>query len=194
MASGKHKPGYRRPRTGEKRKTRQPLLIDKMSETVRAEIQTRRARGETWDEIAEAVKLPSSTLKRWYDIRVEQVNAEVMAQAARARELAAAFAGRGFERLPESVQSALSSAIFALAERTDDASRAQFIKGMADLAWLLARQRQLDQEEKRLAIEKEKLDAIVAKVRNLKDGVEKKKLSPEELKRKIDEIYGIAES
>lgn len=194
MSAGNHKPGYRAPRTGEKRKTRQPLRIDKLPEETRADIQTRRAKGETWDEIAEATKLPPTTLKRWYDLRVEQVNAEVMAQAARARELAATFAGKGFERLPESVQSALSSAIFAMAERQDDESRARFIKEMGGLAWLLARQRQLDQEERRLEIERKKLDVIAAKARVPKDAVEKKKVTAAELQQRLDEIYGITQS
>jgi hypothetical protein len=188
---GTHRPGYRPPRTGEKRKTRQPIRIDALPEEVRAEIQKRRAAGETWDEIAEATKLPPTTLKRWYDLRVDQVNAEVAAQAARARELAAAFAGRSFEKLPEAVQSALSSAIFSLAERQDEASRAMFIKSMNDMAWLLARNRQLDQEERRLEIESKKLDLVREKLRGVKDEVAKKKLSPEELARKLDEIYDI---
>src|SRR5712691_10458429 len=99
MSRGEHRPGYRPPRTGEKRKLRKVLRIDKLSETVRAEIQKRRAQGETWDEIAEAIKLPASTLKRWYDIRVEQVQAEVHRQAEMSRAFAAGF--KEFKDLPE---------------------------------------------------------------------------------------------
>jgi hypothetical protein len=196
--AGKHKPGYRAPRTGQKRKTRQPFVIDGMNEKVRAEIQQRRAKGETWQEISDASlefagrAFAVSLLQRWYDVRVEQVHREVMAQSDRARELAAAFAGKGFEKLPEAVQAALSSALFALAEDHDDASRGKFIKGMGELAWLLARNRQLDQEDQRLKLEAKKLDSVASKVRGLKGEIGKKKLTSEELAKKLDEIYDIA--
>ena len=194
---GEHKAGYRRPRTGEERRWHQPLRIDKLSQETRDAILKARAEGCTWEETAErASKIAGETLAmsvvhRWYDLRVAQVQKEVMEQAERSRAIAAAFAGKGFEKLPEAVQSALSSAVFALAEEQDEKSRLKFIAGMNQLAWLLARNRQLDQEEKRLALESKKLDAIVAKVQGLKQAVEKKKLSPEELARKLDEIYDI---
>lgn len=195
-----HKPGYRAPRTGEKRKTRQPFAIDALSEQVRNEIQKRRASGDTWQEISEASLkfagrvLAVSTLQRWYDVRVEQVRSEVLGQAERARSIAAEFAGMGFEKLHESVQNALSSAVFALAESQDETARQQFIKRMGELAWLLARNRQLDQEDKRLQLETKKLETLATKVKGLKDDVAKKKLSPEELQQRLDDLYGIAHS
>jgi hypothetical protein len=194
---GQHKPGYRRPRTGEKRRTRQPLRIDSFPEEVRKKVQELRAAGETWEEISEASRkfagehLAVSTLHRWYDLRVAQAHAETMKEYERARALAASFAGKSFEKLPQAVQSGLSSAIFSLAESQDEASRGKFIKSMGDLAWLLARNRQLDQEDKRLGLEAKKLEAVVAKVQGLRKDVEKKKLSSEELARKLDEIYDL---
>jgi len=169
-----------------------------MPEPVRQEIMRRRAAGETWQEISDASptfageKLALETLRRWYDVRVEQVQHEVAAQAERARSIAAAFAGKGFENLPESVRTALSAAVFSLAEEQDEASRGKFMKSLTDLGWLLARNRQLDQEERRLLLEAKKLDAIVAKVEGVKKAAGKKKLSSEELARTLDEIYGIA--
>lgn len=194
---GEHKPGYRPPRTGEKRHTRQPLKIDKLAPKVRADILKARAEGMTWEETAEFASnsagesLAVSLVHRWYDIRVEQVQREVMQQAERSRAIAGAFAGKGFEKLPEAVQNALSSTIFSMAEQQDDKSREQFTAGMNRLAWLLARNRQLDQEDKRLGLESKKLDAMVAKVQGLKNDVKKKKLSSEELAKKLDEIYDI---
>jgi hypothetical protein len=119
---GEHKPGYARPRTGEKRVTRQPLRIDKFPQVVRDEILGARAAGKTWEETAECAShvahesLAVSVVHRWYDLRVEQVKREVMAQAERAREIAAAFAGKGFKDLPEAAVNALSSQVFTLME------------------------------------------------------------------------------
>lgn len=189
---GQHKPGYKKPRTGDKRSTRQPFKIDSLPLEVRDEIQKLRANGQTWQEISEATGLSASTLRDWYDVRIEQVQAEVLAQAEHSRTLAASFAGKGFEKLPESVQAALSSAIFAMAESQDVKSRQVFITRMNELAWLLARNRQLDQEDKRLAIEGKKLETIVAKITGVKKDMAKKKMTSEELAQKLDEIYGIA--
>jgi hypothetical protein len=83
--SGKQKrrSGYHWPRVGEKRRSRQPFIIDSMPEQVRVEIQKRRAAGDTWQEISEASAtfagrtLPVSMLHRWYAVRVEQVQREI---------------------------------------------------------------------------------------------------------------------
>lgn len=69
---------YRHPRTGEKRKQQQPLRIDRTSQDVKDLIVQARAAGETWANIsdiasaASGIRLPRTTLQRWYDLRVEQ--------------------------------------------------------------------------------------------------------------------------
>src|SRR5882757_422080 len=114
---GEHKKGYKRPKTGEQRETRQPLRIDKLSEEVREEILNARAAGKTWEETAECASkkagesLAASVVHRWYDLRVEQVQREVLAQSERARALASAFAGKEFKDLPEAAMNALSSEV-----------------------------------------------------------------------------------
>lgn len=76
--SGKHRPGYRNPRTGEKRQQRKPLRIDRLSVEVKDAIIDARAAGQTWRQAAEAAtskagfKLSSTTVQRWYDLRVQQ--------------------------------------------------------------------------------------------------------------------------
>jgi hypothetical protein len=208
---GEHKPGYRPPRTGEKRAVRQPLKIDKLAQEVRNAILKARADGKTWEETAEAAskwngeKLAPSVVHRWYDLRVAQVQREVMNQAEWSRVLAARFADKGIEKLPEAIQNALASTVFSLAELQDERSRQQFMAGMIRLADLQARGRELDQEDKRVALESKKVDqedkrleleskkvdAILAKVQGLKGDVQKKKLNSEELAKKLDEIYDI---
>jgi hypothetical protein len=86
----------KRPGVGARRKTRQPLKIDKLPQEWRDWIQKQRAKGSTWAEIEEmsattlpweseasakalfsAKRLPETNLIRWYDLRVEQVNREI---------------------------------------------------------------------------------------------------------------------
>jgi hypothetical protein len=157
--AGRHRPGYRRPRTGEPRQTRQPLRIDRLPEEIRQEIQRRRARGETWKEIEQASasfageRLPMNTLSRWYDLRVEQVQKEVMAQSERARAMAAAFASKGFEDLPEAAVNALSAQVFTLMENKGgaefEASLGNLVVVLSKLITAQAKQKQVELAEKK---------------------------------------------
>jgi hypothetical protein len=74
--------GYRHPRVGEKRQSRQPLRIDKLPAEVKSAIIDARADGMTWKEAADAasakagLRLSPTTVSRWYDLRVEQPRRE----------------------------------------------------------------------------------------------------------------------
>jgi len=69
---------YRHPRSGEARKHRKPLSIDRLPATVKDAIIGARAAGETWKETARiasacaGMTLAPSTLQRWFDLRVQQ--------------------------------------------------------------------------------------------------------------------------
>lgn len=71
-------PGYRAPRTGEKRKRRVHLRMDRLPPEVKDVIIEARRVGLTWKETARAasskagIHLAASTVQRWYDLRVEQ--------------------------------------------------------------------------------------------------------------------------
>ncbi|HWQ02936.1 MAG TPA: phage protein Gp27 family protein [Candidatus Nitrosotenuis sp.] len=206
MPAGKHREGYQRPRKGEKRQQEKPLSVDRLPEKVREAIQKARAAGATWEETQEAaaaaarkegVEAPSrSAIERWYDLRIAQVQKEVLAQAERARQLAAAFASKGFAELPEAAISALSSEVFAVME-AGGAKEKQ--KALGDLVFLLSKmitaqvaQEKLKLEKEKVAISRERLEATRAKLDGLKKDVAgKKKLSGEELGKKLDEIYDL---
>ncbi|HLJ87746.1 MAG TPA: hypothetical protein VKZ53_13050 [Candidatus Angelobacter sp.] len=215
----------KRPHTGEKRKTQQPLKIDRLPVELRDRIQAERVAGRTWDEIeqlspdfkewgkvaAEVLalfpdkRLPQVSLHRWYDLRVSQVKAEVLARAQAAREFANAFAVRGFENLPDAVRNALGDQIFALMQSSNAKDQQKFRSELLKLGLLLVEQRKLDIMERAQATNERKqstsekaLEMRIAqmqeKAQALKKEVdEKKNLSPEELKRKIDEIYGLGQ-
>jgi hypothetical protein len=73
---------YRHPRTGEKRRRRHPLLIDRLSQDVKDVIVAARAAGETWKHTAEMAsaaagkRLSQTSVQRWYDLRIEQPERE----------------------------------------------------------------------------------------------------------------------
>lgn len=207
--------GKSRPKTGERRQIRQPLKIDKLPVEMRDRIQAERAAGRTWEEIEEmspefaewdkvpdAAKklfpdgfLPHTTLARWWDLRVDQVRREVMKQAEAAKGLAVAFAGRSMEQTPEAVMNAYRDLIFSVLEQSDAKSKSKVIKNLADLGWLVNDSRKVEIKERAQKTAERALELRVeqmtAKVVTLKKDVEKKKLTPGELKKKLDEIYGL---
>ena len=77
-ASTSRKNGYRPPRTGELRKSRKPLRIDRLPQSVKDVIISARAAGETWQRTAEMAssaagqRLPETTVQRWHDLRIDQ--------------------------------------------------------------------------------------------------------------------------
>ncbi|MGH7936716.1 MAG: hypothetical protein ACREF8_06880 [Chthoniobacterales bacterium] len=187
------KPEYERPRTGEKRAVRQPFAIDKLPSAWRDQIIAWRAKWLTWEQIEEATKnldwkkleesdpelalshfadkrIPKSTLHKWYDVQVAQKAEEIEAERQASLAIAEKFSQGGYEKLDESVKNALADVVFRHAK--DSADSESFRKALADLAWILARNRQLD-------IQKERAELAGRKV-----GLEEKKF--EELRSKAD--------
>lgn len=206
---GENKADYRRPRTGEKRRVRQPLRIDGLSQEVRETILKARTSGKTWEETAEeATKIAGeplavTTVHRWYDLRVEQVQKEVMAQSARARAFAEKLARSEFRNISEAAINVLSSEAFTLAQSANPEERlkagmilvqlaARIKRGELETERLeLDRKKFAEIDKERLELDKQKLEATRSKVQALKQDVEKKKLSAAELAAKLDEIYDI---
>lgn len=177
---GQHKPGYVRPRKGEKRQQDKPLKVDRLPAEVRDAIQKARVAGRTWAETTEAaakaaaklgVKPPSEgAVRRWYDQRIEQVQKEVMAQAERARALAAAFAQRGFKELPEAALAALSSEVFTVMEAGTPGAREA---SLSNLVFMLSKLIDAQSKQKRAEIEERKVNLAQKKFDELKSKAEK---------------------
>jgi hypothetical protein len=161
-----------RPKTGEKRKTNQPLKIDQLPEAVRAAITyLRNKRFKTWEQIEElsgkpyskewdkdgggfidwpsidadlldafpGLKLPKSSLHRWYDLRVAQVQTQVLAESETARAFAAKFSGAGIDDANNAVINAMRDEVFTLAGKMDAGSRAQYMDALNGLTLAMSR-------------------------------------------------------
>src|SRR6266404_4441405 len=124
-----------RPRTGEKRETRQPFAIDKLPSAWRDKIIGWRAKWLTWEQIEEETKnlewakleeaepelvlshfadkrIPHSTLHRWYDVQIEQKLEEIEAERKASQAIVEKFASAGYPRLDEAVKNAMTEVIF----------------------------------------------------------------------------------
>jgi hypothetical protein len=173
---GEHKPGYKAPRTGEPRATRQPFALDNADPKVRAAILKARARGRTWEETAEAAtkaagaKIAVSSCHRWYDVRVQQVQKEVLAQAEQARALAGAFASKGFKDLPEAALNALSSEVFSVMNAKGGAARE---KSLGNLVFVLSRLIEARARKKAVELDAKKVALAEKRFEQLKEKTEK---------------------
>lgn len=171
------------------------------------EIEALSPKFEEWEKTAPEIRaeypqlrLPHTTLQRWYDLRVEQVKHELLADQTRAREIAAIFYGKESKDLPDAVRNAISDQLFAMMQSADGKSRLNVTKGLLALGELLNEQRKTEIKDRRQkAYERElqmKIEAMRDKVARLKKDVDgtgkKKQLTPEELKQRVDEIYGLA--
>jgi hypothetical protein len=202
-----------RPKTGEKRRTRQPLKIDRLPVEVRDAIQKLRAQGKTWLEIEELsslpldkggfvnwdalptavlelfpdLRIPHSNLHRWYDVRVEQVAAEVLERAEQARSIAKMFAAAGLDKTNEAVMNAARDIIFSMLQASDSKSQKDAAKALLALAEIVQQSRSNDIRERAVAVDERKIKALEAREelmrRKLEAETEKaaKKLSKGEL-------------
>ena len=206
----------RRPRTGEARSVRQPLGIDRLPLAIQDRIRAARIAGRTWMEIerqspawkewAEAdaeqrqifpdLRLPHTNLHRWYDLRVAQVMKEQEERSLAAHAAAEKVAGRGFTDLTASVKHALGETVFEVMNNADNP--AAIAEALVEVGHLLVKidrndlkREEIEQEKQKIELLGQKLQMMKGGVKSLKEAAEKKELSPEELQRKLDEIYGI---
>lgn len=167
-----------RPRTGDKRRTKQPLKIDRLPQSMRDRILfERNTCGRSWDEIEldspkfdewkdvpadvaalfPGKRLPHTNLHRWYDLRVDQVVKETLAEGERAREIAATFAGRAFDELSESVKNALAEQVFMLTRSAGEKDVKTFRKELGGLLFLLTKLQKAELDKAKLQVEQQKL-------------------------------------
>ncbi len=171
----------KRPRTGERRQVNQPLKIDKLPPEVHEAILTlRNQQGKTWEEIEALsaapkdksgfvdwenlpikvlelfpeMRLPHSSLHRWYDLRVSQVRRDVEQRSVIARQLAESFAKSVVTGGNEAVTNAARDQLMSLlAEDLTPKGRTNAAKGLIALAEILQSARANDIKERRVAVD-----------------------------------------
>jgi hypothetical protein len=147
-------------------------------------------------EGATTYRIPLSNLRRWYDLRVEQVLREQQERFAAAHAIADRCAASGFQNLTASVKHALGEFVFAVLEAGKDSDK--ITAALTDLGHLLAKfdrndlkREEVRQEKQKIQLLARKLDLMRGNVKGLKEAVAKKEVTPEQLQQKLDEIYGL---
>ena len=224
-----------RPKTGEERRTHQPLKIDLLPQAARDAIELLYDRGRTWVEIAEQsakpysakwqedsggfidwesldlsvlerfpeMRLPKSSIHRWFDLRVAQARKKVLAESAQAREFAAAFAGRDLDGANSAVINALRDQVFSLIQSAGLGDKAKFADGLKDLTLAMSRMQRVELQARRVEVDERKVtqlekDAELKRKRFTKemDAAEKKitrgeALTADDINRIRERVFGI---
>jgi hypothetical protein len=117
--------------------------LDRLPLALLDRIRAERSQGHTWDEIEQASPqwpeweqaapevlagfpgrhLPHTSLQRWYDLRVQQVQRERAAQAAATEDFAAELAERRIPNLGAAIKDALGESVLRLAQEGGDEQR-----------------------------------------------------------------------
>jgi hypothetical protein len=167
-----------RRKTGERPQVRQPLKIDKLSPEFREHIQSLRAENKTWLEIEElspkfeqwnketaeakrlfpGLRLPHTNLSRWYDLRVEQVMREKLAEAQRDREYVEKLANDIFPGTADAVTNALRQRVFALMQARGEKNDTKLLQALSDFGWLIAQFQKVQIQRDKVELEKEKTE------------------------------------
>ena len=206
----------RQPRSGERRRTRQPFTIEKLPIAWQEWIKQQRAipNVRPWAQIEEcsATALPwkdlppemlrlfprrrlsGSNMCRWYDVACAQVQRENEAQRQSSVAVANSLLGGGYKNLPESVRTALSDQVFQLNRAVRKGDQEEYQARLLDLGNLLARFERNRIAQQKVDVARQQLELqnrIAAKVKGLEKDITKKKLSPKEMRRRFREIYGL---
>jgi hypothetical protein len=180
-----------RPKTGEPRKSKQPLKIDRLPQAARDAIETLYRR-RTWVQIANQSALPYSkdwekdgggfidwvtvdpevldlfpglrlnktSLQRWFDLRISQVRAQVLAESAKAREWAQAFAGNDLAESNAAVMNAMRDQVFALIQTVGPGDQAKFLEGLNLLSLTMSRLQRVDLQAKRVEVDQRRIKLL----------------------------------
>jgi hypothetical protein len=107
-------------------------------------------------------RLPLTNLHRWYDVRIEQKQRELLERSEQARALAAAFAKAGTKGLDEAVVNALRDVIFGmLGEKGDEKNKATTAKYLLALGEVLQEVRKNAIRERVAVADEKRVEVLV---------------------------------
>lgn len=217
----KTRPAYRWPRAGEARRKPQPFNISYLPETVRnhilhlkfeqgysaEEIEELSKEFVPWDTLPPKVRakfkarrISSTSTYRWLDVEIKQRRRRVEERAAASAEMVETWVRAGFKNVAQAARNKLADIAFRLSGETEEAERQKLL---LELAWVASDIAKAEVAQQKVALEKQKVELaqqridiqrrLAEKVRGLKEDIAKKKLTPQELDRGLEELYGLTQ-
>jgi len=152
-------------------------------------------------ELFPDMRIPHSTLQRWYDVRVRQVQANVMHRAGQAREIAIAFSKAVVKKDDEAVINAARDTLMGiLSEDGSSGGRQNAAKGLIRLADVMQKAKTVRLNERKVNVAEQalqiKLDEIKHRTEALLSAAGKGDgaavpMTREELMGHVRGIYGL---
>ena len=106
------------------------------------------------------LRLAKSSLQRWFDLRVSQVRAQVLAESEKARQWAAIFAGKDLPESNAAVMNAMRDQVFNLMQSVGPHDQAKFLEGLNLLSLTMSRLQRVDLQAKRVDVDQRKMKLL----------------------------------
>jgi len=123
-------------------------------------------------EFFPGLRLAKSSLQRWFDLRVSQVRKQVLAESAKARAWAAAFAGNDLPGTNAAVMNAMRDQVFTLMQQVGAGDQAKFLDGLNVLSLTLSRLQRVDLQARRVDVDARKMKLLEDKEKAARERVD----------------------
>jgi hypothetical protein len=148
------------------------------------------------------LRVAKNTLHRWFDLRVRQVRAQVLAESAKARKWAEAFAGKDLPGTNAAVMNAMRDQVFTLMRQVGPGDQAKFLDGLNALSLTLARLQRVELQAKRVEVDSRKLKLLEEREEQQRQQLEaetegaarklsKGELTVEDINRLRERVFGL---
>jgi Protein of unknown function (DUF3486) len=118
------------------------------------------------------MKLPKSSLHRWFDLRVAQARKQVLAESAQAREFAAAWAGKSLPESNAAVINALRDLVFGLMQDSGAGDKMKLLGGLQDLTLAMSRMQRVELQAKRVEVDQRRIALLEEQQRTAREGLD----------------------
>lgn len=110
------------------------------------------------------LRLPKSSLHRWFDLRMTQVRKQVLVESESARRWAEEFASKNLDGSNAAVINALRDQVFTMMRGVGEMDRAAFVKALQNLTLAMTRMQRVELQQKRVEADLAKTEAERAKL------------------------------
>lgn len=154
-------------------------------------------------EVFPDLRLPQTTLQRWFDLRVNQVRSQVLKESERARSWAREFASKSLPDANAAVINALRDQVFEMMRSVGRNDQATFVKGLQNLTLAMSRMQRVELQAKRVEVDQRKIrlledrealtrKKLEAEADKAVKKLEKGKLTKQDLAALVQRTFGIA--
>ena len=118
------------------------------------------------------LRIPKSTLQRWFDLRVRQARQQILRESAQARAFAASFADKNLPGQNASVINALRDQVFGLMQLAGAGDKDKLIAGLNDLTLAMSRMQRVELQAKRVKVDQRRIKLLEKREARARDVVD----------------------